>query len=127
MNRSEIECYREMLEAKKSELSLGRRSREEITIEKMADAMDEVQSASERELAISNLDRESKLLQSISSTLSRITDGSFGVCLHCDTEISPRRLRAVPWTAYCLRCQEEFDRREFESDTTSRPDQLVAA
>jgi hypothetical protein len=44
-----------MLEAKKTELSFGLRSREDITIEKTADTMDEVQFAGERELAISNL------------------------------------------------------------------------
>ena len=55
MSHSEIERYCAMLEAKKTELSFGLRSREDITIEKTADTMDEVQFAGERELAISNL------------------------------------------------------------------------
>jgi DnaK suppressor protein len=96
-------------------------------IEKAADTLDQVQFASERELAIRNLDRESKLLRSIRSALGRIEDGSYGVCLHCDTAINPKRLAAVPWAAYCVRCQEAADRYEFESATkNSEPKLLVA-
>ncbi|MGO9258113.1 MAG: TraR/DksA family transcriptional regulator, partial [Bryobacteraceae bacterium] len=105
MSRSEIERYHAMLEGKKTELSFGLRSREDIAIEKTADTMDEVQFAGERELAIRTLDRESKLLRSICSALARIEDGSYGVCLRCDTAINPKRLGAVPWAAYCVRCQ----------------------
>jgi DnaK suppressor protein len=28
----------------------------------------------------------------------------------CESEISLKRLQAVPWTAYCVRCQELADR-----------------
>jgi DnaK suppressor protein len=96
MSRFEVERYRTMLEAKGTELSFGLRSREDIVIEKAADTLDQVQFASERELAIRNLDRESKLLRSIRNALARIEDGSYGVCLHCETAINPKRLAAVP-------------------------------
>ena len=127
MSRSEIERYRAMLEAKKTELSFGLRSREDIAIEKSADTMDEVQFAGERELAIRNLDRESKLLRSIRSALGRIEDGGYGVCLHCDTAINPKRLAAVPWAVYCVRCQEAADRYELESDSTNSEAELLVA
>jgi len=96
MGRTEVERYRSMLEAKKIALSAGLRSREYLAIEKAADPLDEVQFACERELAISNLDRESKLLQRVLSALDRVADGSYGVCLHCGASINPRRLGAVP-------------------------------
>jgi DnaK suppressor protein len=126
MSRSEIERYRAMLEAKKTEFSFGLRSWEDIAIEKTADQLDEVQFAGERELAIRNLDRESRLLQSIRSALARMEDGSYGVCLQCDTQINPKRLSAVPWAAYCVRCQEEADRHGFESDTADSRHELLA-
>ncbi|MGD0776756.1 MAG: TraR/DksA C4-type zinc finger protein [Candidatus Solibacter sp.] len=125
MSHSEIKRYRAMLEAKKTELSFGLRSREDIAIEKTADTMDEVQFAGERELAISNLERESTLLQSVRSALARIEDGNYGVCPRCDTPINPKRLGAVPWAAYCVRCQEEGDRHGFESDTTDSRQELL--
>ena len=126
MSRSEIERYRAMLEAKKTEFSFGLRSREDIAIEKTADQLDEVQFAGERELAISNLDRESRLLQSVRSALARMEDGSYGVCLQCDTQINPKRLSAVPWAAYCVRCQESADRHGFESETADSRHELLA-
>ena len=126
MSRSEIERYCAMLEAKETELSFGLRSREDIAIEKTADKMDEVQLAGERELAIRNLDRESKLLQSIRGALARMEDGSYGVCLRCDAAINPKRLGAVPWAAYCVRCQEEADRHGFESDNADSRHELLA-
>src|SRR6202023_2767341 len=110
MTKTELNKFREALEAKQSELQEVLRNRDGITIEKSPDALDEVQNAAERELAIRNLDRESNLLRSVRSALSRIQDGSYGVCLHCEEEINPKRLNAVPWTPYCIQCQEISDR-----------------
>jgi DnaK suppressor protein len=114
MNQTELSKYKEMLEAKQAELSSGLRNRDEIAIEKTPDALDEVQRAGERELAIRNLDREALLLRHVRAALRRIADGSYGICDHCDEEIKPKRLQAVPWTMYCIRCQEAADRQEFE-------------
>jgi DnaK suppressor protein len=85
-----------------------------------------VQLAGERELAIRNLDREASLLRNVRTALSRINDGSYGVCLHCEEDIKPKRLDAVPWAAYCIRCQEARDRNEFEA-AESIDDLLAAA
>ncbi len=125
MTKTELSKHKALLEAKQTELSGGLRNREGIAIEKTADALDEVQLAGERELAIRNLDREASLLRSVRLALARISDGSYGVCLHCEEEISPKRLNAVPWASYCLTCQEAADRHEFEADETVL-DQFVA-
>jgi len=44
-------------------------------------------------------------LQMINEALSRIEDETYGVCIHCDEPIQPKRLEAVPWSLYCIRCQ----------------------
>ena len=125
MNKTELEKYKKVLETKRDELARGLRNREDIAIEKTPDALDEVQLAGERELAIRNLDRESNLLRQVKLALARMADGSYGTCLHCDEEIKPKRLDAVPWTRYCIRCQEAADRHEFESQESL--DELLAA
>jgi DnaK suppressor protein len=127
MNKTDLEKYRAILEAKQSELSAGLRNREDIAIEKTPDALDEVQLAGERELAIRNLDRESNLLRNVKGALVRIADGSYGVCLHCEEEIKTKRLDAVPWTKYCIKCQEAADRNEFETESADSINQLLAA
>ena len=47
------------------------------------------------ERAIRNLDRESNLLRNVRAALRRIDEGTFGVCVHCEEEISPKRIAAV--------------------------------
>jgi DnaK suppressor protein len=126
MNQTEFDKYKQMLEAKQAELSGGLRNRDEIVIEKTPDALDEVQLAGERELAIRNLDREANLLRQVRDALRRIADGSYGVCLHCEEDIKPKRLDAVPWTKYCIRCQEAADRQDFEGgDVGERSDEVL--
>jgi DnaK suppressor protein len=119
MTKAELEKMKSILEAKQAELSGALRNRDEIAIEKAPDALDEVQLAGERELAIRNLDRDSNMLRQIRRALARIADGTYGVCLHCEEDISPKRVNAVPWAAYCIKCQEQVDRHEIEVDDTS--------
>src|SRR5215475_3063987 len=126
MTKTELNKYKQLLETKQTELAGGLRNREGIAIEKTADALDEVQLAGERELAIRNLDRESNLLRNVRSALGRMADGSYGVCLHCEEDIKPKRLDAVPWTKYCIRCQEAADRHEFEGESGESIDELLA-
>jgi len=102
--------FQEILERKEAELVHVLRNRDGMAIEKSADQMDEIQYASERDLAIRNVDRESALLRNVKAALRRIRDGSFGSCLECESPISPRRLAAVPWAPRCIQCQEAADR-----------------
>jgi DnaK suppressor protein len=124
MTKSGLEKYRTDLETKQREIKVSLRNRDDIAIEKTPDTIDEVQLAGERELAIRNLDRESSLLRKVRAALARIEDGSFGTCLHCDEEIILKRLTAVPWAPYCIRCQEAVDRHDFE--LTETLDELLA-
>jgi DnaK suppressor protein len=100
----------EILERKQAELMEVLRNRDGITIEKSADQMDEIQYATERELAIRNVDRDSKLLRQVKAALIRIQTGHFGTCVDCEEAISPKRLAAVPWAMRCIECQEVSDR-----------------
>jgi DnaK suppressor protein len=126
MTKSEVNKYKEILETRQAELVEVLRNRDGITIEKSPDALDEVQNAAERELAIRNLDRESNLLRNVRAALRRIDEGSFGVCVHCDEDISPKRVAAVPWTPYCIQCQEAADKAQ-EDGSESFDDLLVNA
>jgi RNA polymerase-binding transcription factor len=112
MKRASIEMGRmkEILERKEAELVQVLRKRDGIAIEKSADQIDEIQYASERDLAIRNVDRESRLLREVKAALRRIDDGSFGTCIECEWAISPRRLAAVPWEPRCIQCQDAADR-----------------
>jgi DnaK suppressor protein len=111
---TEMGEFQQVLERRESELVRVLRTRDDIAIEKSADQMDEIQYASERDLAIRNLDRESNLLRQVRTALQRIRDGSYGTCVECEWAISPKRLLAVPWASRCIQCQETADRDEQE-------------
>jgi DnaK suppressor protein len=125
MTKTELNKYKAMLEAKLAELEQAVRDREGIVIEKSPDALDEVQHAAERELAIRNLDRESQLLRNVRAALRRLEDGHYGVCLHCEEDINPKRLNAVPWTPFCISCQEMVDRMK-DTDSEMFEELMVA-
>ena len=116
MTLAETERFTSLLRAKQTELSRSLRNRDEIVVEKASDALDEVQLKEERELAIRNLDRDSNALRLIYRALLRIANGTYGVCMHCEEDILPKRMAAVPWAAFCIQCQEKIDRREIEVD-----------
>jgi DnaK suppressor protein len=107
---TEMNGFREILERKAAELVGALRNRDGIAIEKSADQMDEIQYASERDLAICNVDRDSAVLRQIQAALERLRDGGFGTCIDCESAIGPKRLAAVPWASRCIRCQEAADR-----------------
>ncbi len=43
-------------------------------------------------------------LKAIEAALQRIEDGTYGICVRCEGEISPERLDAVPHAALCRKC-----------------------
>jgi DnaK suppressor protein len=120
MSKNELNRFRAILSAKAAELERFSQHREEITVEKSADQLDEIQAASQRALAICNLDRDFNQLRNVRAALRRIEEGSFGTCQECDQDIHPKRLAAVPWAPFCIRCQEVLDRNFEEIQTPSR-------
>jgi len=117
LRAGDLKRYKSALETKRSELLAAFRRREDIVIERSADEMDNLQLASQRELAISHLHMEFPVLKSVVAALSRIEDGSYGICRECEEPISPKRLQAVPWATYCRSCQEAVDRGELDDET----------
>lgn len=109
MTANELNRFRALLEARITELEKATRMRDAIAVEPSADQIEEIQRASERALAISHVDRDSKQLRGARAALRRIHEGTFGMCEECEGEIHPKRLLAIPWAALCIQCQEQAD------------------
>jgi DnaK suppressor protein len=118
MSERTTENYRKVLETKRKELRAGTSDRDEILIENAAEEFDRLQQQLNREVAIRNLDRESKLLKDVEAAIGRLNDDTFGICLRCEEPIPEKRLKAVPWAAYCVPCQEAIDRQRAHGDNT---------
>jgi RNA polymerase-binding transcription factor len=112
VTKTEVNRFQALLTEKIAELERFTRHREGIAVERSADQLDEIEAASQRTLAICNLDRDYNQLRDVRAALRRIEDGSFGICQQCDEEIHAKRLAAVPWALFCMRCQEAVDNLE---------------
>jgi RNA polymerase-binding transcription factor DksA len=55
-----------------------------------------------QDVALSLLEREQATRGQVDAALARIDRGTFGRCGVCGREITPERLRAVPYAAYCV-------------------------
>ena len=125
-----MDAYRIALLERQAALERSLRSRDDIVVERAPDEVEAIQLAQERDLAISEVDRETQQLRAIKSALDRLNDGTFGDCLRCDRQINEKRLAAVPWAAYCIACQEEVDRENGNghlSSGYSTPDDSLTA
>jgi len=109
MTKSGLNKFRKALEATVMELEFSTRQRDAIAIENSADDLDRRLAACEREIAVKSLETDSVKLREARAALRRTWDGTFGICLECDEEISPRRLAALPSAALCIQCQEAAD------------------
>lgn len=112
MTKEQLKDLRNALERKRDELSDLLEKRDLITIERVPDAIDQVQLAVERELAIETLHRETLVLRQVRDSLRRLVDGTYGICRRCEREIGLKRLQAVPWAVYCVDCQALIDEEE---------------
>ena len=63
----------------------------------------------ELDFALSLMENEGEALQRIDEALKRLDDGLFGDCLECGRRIVKARLRAIPWSAYCIDCQRKAE------------------
>jgi DnaK suppressor protein len=83
--------------------------REEIAVENTPDAIDQVQNAADRALAIRQLELDFNRLRSLKGRTGTDRRWQLRDLPSCDTEISLKRLKAVPWAAFCIGCQEAAD------------------
>ncbi len=121
-----LDTIRRALDAKRKELLSGGSDRNEILIETVADEFDRIQQELNREVVITNLDRESRLLKDVQAAIARLANGSFGICLHCEEEIPEKRLKAIPWAAYCVACQERIEQQRLTGEEVNDKGEIAA-
>jgi len=115
--------YREMLLAKRAEVLSGLGIKFD-TLARMGRVAedDQAQFLSDESVSLHLNTLDYAQLRLIEEALDRLDSGDYGTCLSCDEPIAPKRLHAVPWARYCVRCQEALGagaEREW-NDTQSR-------
>jgi len=65
----------------------------------------------DREFSLNLASNERELLYEIDEALKKIEEGKFGICEECKIPIGKSRLKAIPYTRLCLKCQEAKEKR----------------
>ena len=109
MNNTNFDNLKIALQTKLVNITTGPDKRGGIVIQHSADALDQTQFAAERDLVVSLLNHDTQLYRRLQSALQRMDEGTYGICLACEESIGVKRLQALPWAEFCLRCQERSD------------------
>lgn len=64
----------------------------------------------DRELDYTLEENEERLLKAIDGALTRINDGTYGICRACGRPVGEERLEALPWTTQCIDCKRKEER-----------------
>lgn len=120
MTRKEREIYKKKLLKKKEEIihkisiiSEAYNETKEVESGVAQDVVDKAESSYTKEFLFSLSDTEREQLLLIDEALKRIQKGEYGLCQMCRKEIGKKRLDAVPWTRFCIECQEKEEAKEF--------------
>jgi DnaK suppressor protein len=111
MTNAETKRLEAALHAKRLELIRELRGHaERLTIHASEpDLIDCMQSMAARDETAILLNRFSSTLADVDRSLRAVTEGCYGVCAECGEPIGIKRLQTIPWAAYCVRCQEQFE------------------
>ena len=75
---------------------------------------DQAQISHEEFISLKMNNLEYSQLRLVEEALERLDSGDYGVCLACEEPVASKRLLAVPWARYCIKCQDstgvEMDR-----------------
>ncbi len=80
-----------------------------LEIDRSSDSLDVAHRLQDLEVVRNQLSRLCMELRLVDGALGEIRDQTFGVCARCAGAIPVKRLEAVPWSPYCVACQEQFE------------------
>jgi DnaK suppressor protein len=106
LRHQQRQLERSMLSAAKE----GRRTVAEDTL----DVADQAVLSYQKELIFTQGTEGHSQLSLVRLALERLHEGGFGECLHCSKPIGEKRLDALPWTPYCIVCQEKVENGEID-------------
>jgi len=114
MNAKEIKKFKEeLLSLKEQLLSLVQkttRDEKEYPSSEVGDTIDLAADSSARELLFELNHNERKRLEDIDNALKKIEQGVFGICENCGDNISKKRLEAVPYAHFCIKCKAQLEK-----------------
>jgi DnaK suppressor protein len=111
LTKKEKQAFRKSLLEQKEKivrkLSQFYNESKEVETDIAQDVVDKAESSYTKEFLLSLSDAERKQLFLIDDALKRLATPEFGICQMCNRPIGKKRLAALPWTPYCIDCQQK--------------------
>jgi len=118
MEKKRLDNFKKQLETRQQELRkiVARTEQDgrEADVGVAQDVADRAASSYTKEFLFHQSNNERQLLNMVEGALARMREGAFGECVSCGNEINAKRLEAVPWTRYCIACQEKMESGQLE-------------
>jgi DnaK suppressor protein len=83
------------------------------------DVADQAVAGYQKEMLFSQGTVRNAQLRLVRQALNRIAEGSYGDCVRCSEAIGAKRIEALPWTPYCIDCQERIEKGEIEASAVA--------
>ncbi|MDR3112413.1 MAG: TraR/DksA family transcriptional regulator [Elusimicrobiota bacterium] len=106
MTKKDLATLKKILIQKKAELL--NKPVSEID-DNIGDEMDMASNSAEKELYYTLVSEDKITVDAINDAIAKVEAGNYGNCECCSSKIPIERLKAIPWTRYCIRCQEESE------------------
>ena len=120
LEKKKLDQFRKRLEERQQELRrVVARTEDEgraADSETAQDIADKAANSYNKEFLFHQSNSDRQLLGMVESALDRVRQGNFGQCISCGGEINAKRLEAVPWTRYCIACQEKLEKGQLEAE-----------
>ena len=96
-------------------INRSRLAAEEIKLDKTEDEGDLAMISHETDLIYNLHEGGFARLRSIQKAMKAIDLDRYGECVRCGNDINGKRLMAIPWATFCIRCQEETEAEKTSS------------
>jgi DnaK suppressor protein len=115
VRKSDMKKFKKLFEDQRQALLYNDKILREDFAVNVDDRYDEVDQAStdaEQAMRMRLRNRERLYMLKIEEALTRISEGTFGLCTTCEEPIELRRLEARPTATLCVACKEDEERVE---------------
>ena len=83
--------------------------------EKLSDLLDQATWTNNSNISLLLLEKNNMKIDGFKEALDRLHEGTYGICEGCSEIISKERLKAIPFTRFCISCQRESEIRPMET------------
>lgn len=82
-----------------------------IPSDQVVEGGDQAQTYTNQSVSLGLRGRERERLKEIEHALTKIEEGTYGICEEYESPIDKKRLEKIPWTRFCIEAAEDLDRQ----------------